>query len=87
MASINRCAKDIDTLIESLPNEDSSQELQIQSLKLLERENQDAAERLEEVSDAPNERRPQVREYILIVVLFFRSSEPVRACWRKSKQP
>lgn len=24
-----RCAKDIDTLIESLPNEDSSQELQV----------------------------------------------------------
>lgn len=46
---ISRCAKDIDTLIESLPNEDSSQELQIQSLKLLERENQEAAERLEEV--------------------------------------
>lgn len=46
---IFRCAKDIDTLIESLPNEDSSQELQIQSLKLLETENQEAAEKLEEV--------------------------------------
>ncbi|KAG4067994.1 hypothetical protein HA402_010680 [Bradysia odoriphaga] len=46
---ISRCAKDIDTLIDSLPNEDSSQELQIQSLKTLEQQNQEAAERLEEV--------------------------------------
>lgn len=44
-----RCAKDIDTLIESLPNEDSSQELQTQSLRRLEVENQDAAKHLEEV--------------------------------------
>lgn len=44
-----RCAKDIDTLIESLPNEDSSQELQAQSLRRLEIENQEAAKRLEEV--------------------------------------
>lgn len=43
------CAKDIDTLIESLPNEDSSQELQNQSLRCLEKENQDAAKQLEEV--------------------------------------
>jgi len=46
---ISRCAKDIDTLIDSLPNEDSSQELQIQSLKRLEVENQQAAEHLEAV--------------------------------------
>ncbi|XP_063697706.1 mediator of RNA polymerase II transcription subunit 21 [Culicoides brevitarsis] len=46
---IVKCAKDIDTLIESLPNEDSSQELQVQSLRRLEVENQAAAERLEEV--------------------------------------
>lgn len=46
---VYRCAKDIDTLIESLPNEDNSQELQIQSLKRLEFENQEVAERLEEV--------------------------------------
>lgn len=46
---INRCAKDIDTLIESLPNEDSSQEMQAQSLRRLEIENQEAARRLEEV--------------------------------------
>ncbi|XP_059620682.1 mediator of RNA polymerase II transcription subunit 21 [Phlebotomus argentipes] len=46
---ISRCAKDIDTLIESLPNEDCGQELQVQSLKRLEVENQETAERLEEV--------------------------------------
>lgn len=39
----SRCAKDIDTLIESLPNEDSSQELQVQSLRQLEMENKDTA--------------------------------------------
>ncbi|XP_037949785.1 mediator of RNA polymerase II transcription subunit 21 isoform X2 [Teleopsis dalmanni] len=46
---ISRCAKDIDTLIESLPNEDSSNELQNQSLKRLEVENQEAAEQLENI--------------------------------------
>ncbi|XP_061389134.1 mediator of RNA polymerase II transcription subunit 21 [Musca vetustissima] len=48
---ISRCAKDIDTLIESLPNDDSSIEMQNQSLKRLEVENQEAAERLEEIVD------------------------------------
>ncbi|XP_055923346.1 mediator of RNA polymerase II transcription subunit 21 [Eupeodes corollae] len=46
---ISRCAKDIDTLIESLPNEDNSTELQNQSLKRLEVENQESSERLEEI--------------------------------------
>ncbi|EDW95608.1 mediator of RNA polymerase II transcription subunit 21 [Drosophila teissieri] len=46
---IARCAKDIDTLIESLPNEDSSIELQNSSLKRLEIENQETAKDLEEV--------------------------------------
>lgn len=46
---ISRCAKDIDTIIESLPNEDCSQELQFASLLMLEQENKEAAERLEEV--------------------------------------
>lgn len=45
----NRCAKDIDTLIESLPNEESSQEIQAQSFRRLEVENQEAAKLLEEV--------------------------------------
>lgn len=47
---ISRCAKDIDTLIESLPSEESSTELQVQSLRRLEAENKEAAEQLEEVS-------------------------------------
>ncbi|XP_026465505.1 mediator of RNA polymerase II transcription subunit 21-like [Ctenocephalides felis] len=46
---ISRCAKDIDTLIESLPNEDSSTELQNNSLRVLETENQEAADRLEKM--------------------------------------
>jgi len=46
---IARCAKDIDTLIDSLPSEESSQELQVASLSRLEQENQEAAEKLEEV--------------------------------------
>lgn len=46
---IARCAKDIDTLIESLPSEEASQELQVASLSRLEQENQDAGEQLEEV--------------------------------------
>lgn len=46
---IARTAKDIDVLIESLPSEESSQELQLASLQKLESENQDAANRLEEI--------------------------------------
>ncbi|KAF7993278.1 hypothetical protein HCN44_006338 [Aphidius gifuensis] len=46
---ITRCAKDIDTLIESLPSEESSQELQVASLSRLEQKNIEAGEQLEEV--------------------------------------
>ncbi|RZC36837.1 mediator of RNA polymerase II transcription subunit 21 [Asbolus verrucosus] len=46
---IARCAKDIDTLIESLPSEENSTELQLQSLRILEAENQETAERLEAI--------------------------------------
>ena len=46
---IARTAKDIEQLIDSLPSEESSQELQFQSLKRLEKENQDAAENLEDM--------------------------------------
>jgi mediator of RNA polymerase II transcription subunit 21 len=46
---IARCAKDIDVLIESLPNEDSSTDLQVASLRRLEQDNKEAGERLEEV--------------------------------------
>ncbi|XP_030747385.1 mediator of RNA polymerase II transcription subunit 21 [Sitophilus oryzae] len=46
---IARCAKDIDTLIESLPSEENSTELQLASLQQLEQENQEAADRLDAV--------------------------------------
>ncbi|XP_044260919.1 mediator of RNA polymerase II transcription subunit 21 [Tribolium madens] len=46
---IARCAKDIDTLIESLPSEESSTDVQLQSLRILESENQESAERLEAI--------------------------------------
>ncbi|CRK86916.1 CLUMA_CG000737, isoform A [Clunio marinus] len=46
---ITRCAKDIDQLIDSLPSDESSQELQVQSLQLLEEENRSESEKLEEV--------------------------------------
>ncbi|KAF0296737.1 Mediator of RNA polymerase II transcription subunit 21 [Amphibalanus amphitrite] len=46
---IGRKAKDIDTLIDSLPSEDSSTELQLSALELLERENEAAGQRLREV--------------------------------------
>ena len=46
---IARTAKDIEVLIESLPNEESSTELQSASLQKLEEENLEAANKLEEV--------------------------------------
>ncbi|XP_013781319.1 mediator of RNA polymerase II transcription subunit 21-like [Limulus polyphemus] len=46
---IARTAKDIDVLIDSLPSEESSPELQAASLRRLEQENQESAKRLEEV--------------------------------------
>lgn len=45
---IVRTAKEIDVLIESLPSEDSTPELQAASLRRLELDNQEAATRLEE---------------------------------------
>ncbi|CAH1801406.1 unnamed protein product [Owenia fusiformis] len=46
---IARTAKDIDVIIDSLPSEESSPELQVASLHKLELENQEAAHRLEDV--------------------------------------
>ncbi|XP_064612349.1 mediator of RNA polymerase II transcription subunit 21-like [Liolophura sinensis] len=46
---IARCAKDVDVLIDSLPSEESSPELQMASLRQLEIENQEAAKKLENV--------------------------------------
>ncbi|RWS16086.1 mediator of RNA polymerase II transcription subunit 21-like protein [Dinothrombium tinctorium] len=45
---IARTAKDIDILIDSLPSEESTPELQASHLRRLEAENQEAAQRLEE---------------------------------------
>ncbi|XP_042234317.1 mediator of RNA polymerase II transcription subunit 21-like isoform X1 [Homarus americanus] len=44
---IARNAKDIDALIESLPSEDSSAELQTASMRVLEQEGEEAAQRLQ----------------------------------------
>lgn len=44
---IARCAKDIDVLIDSLPSDESTLELQIESLRDLEEENCKAADQLE----------------------------------------
>lgn len=46
---ITRCAKDIDHLIDSLPSDESSQELQVQSLETLEMENREESKKLEKV--------------------------------------
>lgn len=46
---IARTAKDIDVLIDSLPSVESTQELQLKSLQVLEIENQEAAKNLEDV--------------------------------------
>ncbi|XP_031553227.1 mediator of RNA polymerase II transcription subunit 21-like isoform X2 [Actinia tenebrosa] len=46
---IARTAKDIDYLIDSLPSQDCSPELQAASLQKLEAENQEAGKKLEEV--------------------------------------
>lgn len=45
---IARTAKDIDAVIESLPNDEQSLELQVAGLRRLEQENQSASERLRE---------------------------------------
>ncbi|XP_018329125.1 mediator of RNA polymerase II transcription subunit 21 [Agrilus planipennis] len=58
---IARCSKDIDTLIESLPSEESSTELQLQSLKVLEAENQETAERLEAIVHRGQELLDQIQ--------------------------
>ncbi|XP_037956116.1 mediator of RNA polymerase II transcription subunit 21-like [Teleopsis dalmanni] len=58
--SVFICAKDIETLIDSLPNEDSSTELQYQSLKRLEAEQQTLAEELEDLAN--------IGEYMLLKI-------------------
>jgi len=46
---IARCAKDIDVLIDSLPSDESTLELQIESLRDLEEANNKAADDLEDI--------------------------------------
>lgn len=46
---IARTAKDVEILIDSLPAEESSSELQASSLQKLEKDNQEAAQKLEDV--------------------------------------
>jgi Subunit 21 of Mediator complex len=46
---IARTAKDVEVLIDSLPSEESSAELQSASLLKLEEENREAAQRLEDI--------------------------------------
>ncbi|KAB0791809.1 hypothetical protein PPYR_03609 [Photinus pyralis] len=58
---IARCSKDIDTLIESLPSEENAMELQLQSLRILEAENQEAAERLQAVVQRGQELLEQIQ--------------------------
>lgn len=46
---IAKTAKEIDILIDSLPSEESTQEIQEENIKRLDQENKEAARRLEEV--------------------------------------
>ncbi|XP_022345313.1 mediator of RNA polymerase II transcription subunit 21-like [Crassostrea virginica] len=46
---IARTAKDVDSLVDSLPSEESSLKVQLESLRRLEAENQEEARKLEEV--------------------------------------
>lgn len=66
---ISKCARDIDVLIESLPSEESSTELQVQSLKRLETENKEAAEKLEEVIARNYDNAPCCIQYLLLLYL------------------
>lgn len=59
---IARTAKDIDVLIDSLPSVESSQELQIKSLQVLEIENQEAANKLEQIVKQGESLLQQIQE-------------------------
>lgn len=58
---IVRTAKDIDVLIDSLPSEDSTPELQAASLRRLELDNQEAATKLEDAVKRCEEMLEKVR--------------------------
>lgn len=59
---IVRTAKDIDVLIDSLPSEDSTPELQAASLRRLELDNQEAAAKLEDAVKKCEELLAKVRK-------------------------
>lgn len=61
---IARAAKDVDLLIDSLPSEDSSLELQLASLKKLEGENQESARHLEEIVNKGETLLSQIQEVL-----------------------
>ncbi|XP_072033971.1 mediator of RNA polymerase II transcription subunit 21-like isoform X2 [Amphiura filiformis] len=59
---IARTAKDIDVLIDSLPSEESTEELQNASLQRLEEDNQEAAQRLAEVVERGEDLLTRIQE-------------------------
>ncbi|PVD31620.1 hypothetical protein C0Q70_07036 [Pomacea canaliculata] len=59
---VARTAKDIDVLIDSLPSEESSLDLQLQSLQRLEQENQESAQKLKEVVCKGEELMAQIQQ-------------------------
>ncbi|XP_067929918.1 mediator of RNA polymerase II transcription subunit 21-like [Watersipora subatra] len=59
---ISRTAKDIDYLVDHLPNEESSMELQMSALQRLEVENDQAARNLEKVVKAGEEQLEQIQK-------------------------
>lgn len=63
-ALITRCAKDIDQLIDSLPSDESSQEMQVQSLQILEQENRSQSEELEKVVKRGEELLEKVQDVL-----------------------
>lgn len=75
---IVRTAKDIDVLIDSLPSEDSTPELQAASLRRLEMDNQEAAVKLEEAvkrcEDVINEMETVLRNVALYKLQLSRES-------------
>lgn len=61
---IVRTAKDIDVLIDSLPNEDSTPELQAASLRRLEIDNQESSAKISEAVNKCEELLSEIREIL-----------------------
>ncbi|XP_002128572.1 mediator of RNA polymerase II transcription subunit 21-like [Ciona intestinalis] len=62
---ITKTAKDIDVLIDSLPSEESTPELQAKYLAKLEQENQDAAARLRTFVDKGEEQLAEIQKALV----------------------